>query len=83
MLHLDEEQTQDLKDEFCSSGRTAWVRCTHFVKLDYVPNRTELLALFTRGAAAITKNLQPGVDLIIPIVFCEDHDTKITADMVS
>eukprot|EP00292_Cryptomonas_paramecium_P004640 CAMPEP_0113682894 /NCGR_PEP_ID=MMETSP0038_2-20120614/12947_1 /TAXON_ID=2898 /ORGANISM="Cryptomonas paramecium" /LENGTH=828 /DNA_ID=CAMNT_0000602075 /DNA_START=97 /DNA_END=2580 /DNA_ORIENTATION=- /assembly_acc=CAM_ASM_000170 len=56
-------------------GRRAWVRCTHFIRaLDYVPDRRQLLDLFRRGAALITKDCQPGVDMYIPVYFCEDTE---------
>jgi hypothetical protein len=43
----------------------------------------ELLELFKRCAAAITSQIQPGVDLVVPIFFCNDQSTQVTVGMVS
>jgi hypothetical protein len=83
LLDLDEETQAALRSEFNSSQKTAWVRCTHFVKIDYVPTVCQLLSLFRRGAAVIAKELKEGVDLFLPIVFCEDTDSEILDSMVS
>ena len=40
---------------------------THFVKATYTPNRSQLLEFMKRGAAVVCKNLQKGIDLIIPL----------------
>jgi hypothetical protein len=59
------------------------VRCSHFVKIDYVPNDAQLLELFRRGAGVVAKELQAGSDLLIPIIFCVDESALVTVDMVS
>ena len=41
---------------------------SHFIQLEYTPNKRDLLNLFIRGAAACCKAGQAGVDLIIPIL---------------
>ena len=86
LLLLDENIRTELQSQF--DGRhatpaTAWVRCTHFLKIDYVPSASQLLDMFRRGAVAITKDLQRGVDLIIPLVICKDCNTEIKESMVS
>ena len=83
LLHLDEETKRSLHDRFGKAEGMAWVRCTHFVKLDYTPNTAALLDLYRRGAVGITRNLQAGVDVLIPMVFCKDETIKITEQMVS
>jgi hypothetical protein len=80
---LDEKIMSGLKTVFDNGENRAWVRCSHFIKIDYVPNTTQLVQLFRRGAAAVTKELQAGTDLVIPIVFCQNHKTKIDERMVS
>ena len=83
LLHLDEETKRSLQDRFGKAEEMAWVRCTHFVKLHYTPNTAALLDLYRRGAVGITKYLQAGVDVLIPIVFCKDQTIKITEQKVS
>lgn len=73
LLNIDDDVTAHLTATIKDADNVAWVRCSHFVKIDYVPNTEQLLLLFKRGAAAITKELQPGVDLVIPIVFAKDR----------
>ena len=83
LLNLDTEMQATLKTAFDSPDKTAWVRCTHFVKVDYVPTASQLLALFKRGAAVISKELQTGVDLVLPVIFCENSETILLDSMVS
>jgi hypothetical protein len=83
LLHLNEVQKRSLKDRFGKPKRKAWVRCSHFIKLNYSPNTGALLNLFRRGAVGITKNLQAGVDLLIPIVFCKNQSIAVSERMVS
>ena len=73
----------NIEEELESTFQNSSVRCTHFVKIDYVPNAVQLLELFKRGAAVVTKENQAGTDLIIPIVFCKDDTTVVTPEMVS
>ena len=79
LLRLGVEVEADLSATF---GR-AWVRCTHFVKIDYVPDSLQLLELFKRGAAAVTTVNQAGTDIIIPIILCDNDTVEVTASMVS
>ena len=79
LLQLGIEVEADLSATF---GR-AWVRCTHFVKIDYVPDSPQLLELFKRGAAAVTKVNQAGTDIIIPMILCDNDTVEVTASMVS
>eukprot|EP00292_Cryptomonas_paramecium_P000037 CAMPEP_0113724070 /NCGR_PEP_ID=MMETSP0038_2-20120614/38837_1 /TAXON_ID=2898 /ORGANISM="Cryptomonas paramecium" /LENGTH=875 /DNA_ID=CAMNT_0000653855 /DNA_START=107 /DNA_END=2731 /DNA_ORIENTATION=+ /assembly_acc=CAM_ASM_000170 len=61
-----------------------WVRCTHFIKgMDYVPDKTQLLELFRRGAALIGKDCQPGVDIIIPTYSCKMFTEELTIENIS
>ena len=73
----------NIDKELESTFQNSSVRCTHFVKIDYVPNAVQLLELFKRGAAVVIKENQAGTDLIIPIVFCKDDTTVVTPEMVS
>ena len=82
-VSLGDEETAELSKKFSDSEKCAWVRCTHFVKIDYVPNAAQLLELFRRGAAAITEELHAGSDLIIPIAFSQNENTTITEEMVT
>eukprot|EP00291_Cryptomonas_curvata_P000836 CAMPEP_0172186056 /NCGR_PEP_ID=MMETSP1050-20130122/20526_1 /TAXON_ID=233186 /ORGANISM="Cryptomonas curvata, Strain CCAP979/52" /LENGTH=444 /DNA_ID=CAMNT_0012860137 /DNA_START=276 /DNA_END=1610 /DNA_ORIENTATION=- len=83
LLCLSDEVQMQLETKFNNDQSRAWVRCSHFVKIDYVPNDAQLLELFRRGAAVVTKELQTGSDLLIPIIFCIDESVEVTADMVS
>jgi hypothetical protein len=83
LLNLNAEMQATLKTAFDSPDKTAWVRCTHFVKIDYVPTACQLLALFKRGAAAITKDLQTGFDLVLPVICCNNSETILLDSMVS
>jgi hypothetical protein len=83
LLCLDDETRLELEKKFNNDQICAWVRCTHFVKIDYVPDKAQLLELFRRGGAVVTKELQAGTDLIIPIIFCKNNLIEVTADMVS
>jgi hypothetical protein len=83
LLFLGDDVTADLSKSFRNGKQRAWVRCSHFVKIDYVPKAAQLLELFRRGAAAVTKELQAGTDLIIPIAFCQNQNVKITEEMVT
>ena len=73
----------ELKDHFDRSNGKAWVRCSHFVKIDYSPTDAQLFQLFKRGAAAVTKELQAGVDLVIPIVFADNAHSRIDKSAIS
>ena len=79
LLILSNEVKVDLSGTF----QHAWVRCTHFVKIDYAPDSEELLELFKRGAVAVAKEYQTGTDIIIPVVICSDRHAQITPGMVS
>ena len=79
LLRLDDQVMADLSVTF----EHATVRCTHFVEIDYVPDSADLLELFKRGAAAISKENQAGTDIIIPLVICKDTSTEVTPHMVS
>ena len=83
LLNLDDSTIKMLKAKLDGAKGTAWVRCSHFIKIDYVPNSEHLLMLYQRGAVAITKELQAGVDIVIPIVFAEGRDVPITKSMMS
>ena len=83
LLNLDADALSYLKESFDGSDGVAWVRCSHFVKIDYVPNAAQLFELYTRGAAAVTKELQPGVDLVIPLLFAKGYGSSIDESMVS
>ena len=69
-VFLGQDDTLELSEKFYRE-KCAWVRCSHFVKIDYVSNAAQLLELLRRGAAAITKECQASTDLIIPIAFPE------------
>jgi hypothetical protein len=79
LLILNDEVKVDLSGTF----QHAWVRCTHFVKVDYAPDSEELLELFKRGAVAVAKEHQTGTDIVIPVVICSDQHAQITPGMVS
>jgi hypothetical protein len=83
LLCLGEDTKRSLDTAFNKDQCRAWVRCTHFVKIDYVPGSAQLLELFRRGAAVAVKELQAGTDLIIPIAFCKDESVEVTEEMVS
>eukprot|EP00292_Cryptomonas_paramecium_P004017 CAMPEP_0113685274 /NCGR_PEP_ID=MMETSP0038_2-20120614/14560_1 /TAXON_ID=2898 /ORGANISM="Cryptomonas paramecium" /LENGTH=721 /DNA_ID=CAMNT_0000605301 /DNA_START=20 /DNA_END=2182 /DNA_ORIENTATION=+ /assembly_acc=CAM_ASM_000170 len=75
LLSLDAEEWARVQGALSLDGIGAWVRCTHFIKaVDYVPDREQLVHLFQRGAALITKDCQPGVDLMIPMYFCSEAE---------
>jgi hypothetical protein len=83
LLNLPAETIEELQTQFDNPERTAWVRCSHFVRLDHVPSVDQLLELYQRGAVAIMTNLNRGVDLVIPIVFSKDDAVELKVDMVS
>ena len=79
LLRLGDSVKADLAKTF----QHATVRCTHFIKIDYVPDSEQLLELFMRGAAAISNERQAGTDIIIPIVICGDTSSEIKPQMLS
>ncbi|CAG8546594.1 5958_t:CDS:1 [Paraglomus occultum] len=51
---------------------------THFIQVEYTPDSGLLEQLFRRGAAAILKFNQPGVDLLIPLKLPDDQFMYVT-----
>jgi len=51
---------------------------THFIQVEYTPDSGLLEQLFRRGAAAILKFNQPGVDLLIPLKRQDAQFTYVT-----
>ena len=83
LLNLESEIETNLNENFRGSNSKAWVRCSHFVKIDYSPTTDQLFQLFKRGAAAVTKELERGVDLVIPIVFADHYQSRIDKSAIS
>ena len=71
-------------DRFGVKLSTARVYFTHFVQVDYTPNKEKLLGLFCRGAAVLCKPAQCGVDFLVPILFAgKKKEYELTEENIS